>query len=94
MCARTGRTPRASTRPHRDIEALDLDGLKRLVLQLLKAVASLKGLKGWPKHAPSGMEAARRPSARPGPERITKARAKGPRMPIQECAGASEIPCS
>ncbi len=57
----------------RDIEALDLDGLKRLVLQLLEEVASLKlenaalreeiarlkGLKGRPKLAPSGLEAAR-----------------------------------
>ncbi|MEE8504832.1 MAG: hypothetical protein V3S40_01285 [Kiloniellales bacterium] len=56
-----------------DIEALDLDGLKRLVLQLLEEVASLKvenaalreeiarlkGLKGRPKLAPSGMEEAR-----------------------------------
>ncbi len=55
-----------------DIEALDLDGLKRLVLQLLEEVESLKvenaalreeiarlkGLKGRPKLAPSGMEEA------------------------------------
>ena len=59
----------------RDIEALDLDGLKRLVLQLLEEVASLKlenaalgeeiarlkGLEGRPKLAPSGMEEARAP---------------------------------
>ena len=55
-----------------DIEALDLDGLRRLVLQLLEAVASLKaenaalreeiarlkGLKGPPNIKPSGMEKA------------------------------------
>ena len=56
----------------RDIEALDLDGLKRLVLQLLEEVASLKlengalreeiarlkALKDRPKLAPSCMEEA------------------------------------
>ena len=53
-----------------DIEALSLDDLKRLVLQLLEEVARLraenaalreeiarlKGLKGRPKIKPSGME--------------------------------------
>ena len=56
-----------------DVEALDLDGLRLLVLQLLESVASLKaenaalreeiarlkGLKGPPKLKPSGMETAR-----------------------------------
>ncbi len=63
-----------------DIEALGLDGLKRLVLQLLEEVASLKvenaalreeiarlkGLKGRSKLAPSGMEKARERRAAAG----------------------------
>ena len=48
-----------------DIEALSLDDLKRLLLQLFEEIARLNGLKGRPKLKPSGMDkkaAARRRS--------------------------------